>query len=102
MVGNYSKEGDWQMIRKCPVCGRAFETDGRKVYCSNKCQWTKRNRKRSIKSGLPIGIAPDPVKDCPNDCKYLLIEPIKHCNYLLTEGKPRGCAGNKNCKRYTK
>ena len=42
-------------------------------------------------------LPPDPVEECPADCKYLrdLI-----CHYLLDTGKARGCKPGKDCRRY--
>ena len=90
-------------MRTCRFCGKAFEPRRpSQIYCTPKCKKDAWNRKQAIEYRNTLGVkAPDPAVDCPDDCIYLNTNGIRTCDYIVKEHERRGCAGGRNCARYT-
>ena len=89
-------------MRTCRFCGKTFEPTTRsQVYCSVRCRKRAWEHRQAIEYRNTLGISkPDPAERCPDDCRYLNMNGIRTCHYIIIEGEPRGCKGGRDCERY--
>lgn len=93
------------MNKTCPICGRTFFAKCEsKIFCSDRCKrisYGPQKKKKRTSEPTFETTARDPVKDCPNDCRYLSSGgAMRCCVYILKTGVKRGCPGGKHCERY--
>lgn len=74
----------------CPVCGNAFEPEGRQRFCSTGCRQTAWRRQRSAPAE-PVVARTDTVYACPScDARFLGQQRCDDCNTWCRRLGPGG------------
>jgi hypothetical protein len=74
----------------CPVCGTAFEPEGRRRFCSTPCRQSAWRRRRSAPVE-PVVARSDTVYLCPScEARYLGEQRCEECNTWCRRVGPGG------------